>query len=792
MVDEALDAQQATQQLLTAYPDDRQREHAVRRLGWIADHMGDRDRVSLPAISSWIPKRWLTGARWLVAVSELSVLTGLGYLIAPRWPVTLVLLIVAFLFLMAHLLSRNRVAKLTKLALLMHRRKWVRLRRVLAEATERGIMRQSGSGYEFADPSLRAVLAASHRADLAEQARWHAVLAARPGTRAKLIAFLTDKRLFRISVDFGLGAGIAFYIWKLSVYSHPWGGWGGKIFAVVIVVWGAGFLATAVPLFGLGMAVGLCRWTLANVPGLSRRQRLVLTLATVAAAAAIIATTWTAVVSAVAAVLPAAFVAACGLWVCALASRIVRKTGRRWPKLLPDVIGAATVAASLSLVAKHDLLTTGPAAGFLFPLAVWGSFKAWLAMKRARRLTARAGADLTLSLLVGAELVLFLVWLANLLGMSRPEVAALRAVLAHAGAVVDLPWWVWTTLYVLLAGLSLAFVLRPAATAGLRRWLGRLRVTSVADVTRRLLGGAHIGLLAIALVALATPVAVGPTLQRQIAAAYTVALQRQFEAQGELAAYTQIRQQFAGAAAAQPLIQVVTAIHDDSPPPPGDDDATPAEDQLAQQVGAFQAATLSLRNAQALLDAERAAARQAGLDDPLRGEPDLAHRLGEVEAQDSSDDDAQSSAQQAGELAAKAIASTISIANIGGNETLQIIEEYLTGLVEESNLKDTFAEWTERLAGAPAPPDADAIVIPDPGKLEHVAYEELDSEFAAQGNASEFSDDQAVSNALSESPIGAAVTLASQSLQVNSGSCPACTPSAPDDEPPEPPSDDGG
>jgi hypothetical protein len=80
----------------------------------------------------------------------------------------------------------------------------------------------------------------------------------------------------------------------------------------------------------------------------------------------------------------------------------------------------------------------------------------------------------------------------------------------------------------------------------------------------------------------------------------------------------------------------------------------------------------------------------------------------------------------------------------------------------------------------------------DPGKLEHAAYKELASEFAADGNADEISDDQAVSNALSEPPISAAVILAGQSLQVSSGSCAACTPSAPNDEPPEPPSDDDG
>jgi hypothetical protein len=55
-----LDGQRASRLLLTAYPDDRQRERAVRGLGWIACHMGDQDRVTLRAVSSLVPKLWLT------------------------------------------------------------------------------------------------------------------------------------------------------------------------------------------------------------------------------------------------------------------------------------------------------------------------------------------------------------------------------------------------------------------------------------------------------------------------------------------------------------------------------------------------------------------------------------------------------------------------------------------------------------------------------------------------------------------------------------------------------------
>jgi hypothetical protein len=45
-------------------------------------------------------------------------------------------------------------------------------------------------------------------------------------------------------------------------------------------------------------------------------------------------------------------------------------------------------------------------------------------------------------------------------------VAALRGLLDRAGSIADLPWWLWTGLYVLLAGTSLAFALWPAGEAG--------------------------------------------------------------------------------------------------------------------------------------------------------------------------------------------------------------------------------------------------------------------------------------------------------------------------------------
>jgi hypothetical protein len=489
--------------------------------------------------------------------------------------------------------------------------------------------------------------------------------------------------------------------------------------------------------------------------------------------------------------LPSVFVAACGLWACLLVSRAAKsRRWLRWLAPLPHLIGAATAAASLILLFDRHLLTTEPAAGFLIPLAVWGSISAWLAMKKSERLAVRAAADITLSLLLGAVLVVFLVWLANLLDMPRPEVAVLRAVLAHAGAVVDLPWWVWTALYVLLAVVSLAFVLRPARTATAKQWFGRLRVVPAADATRRVASGVHIGLLAIILVGLSAPAALATTVQHKLAAAYTVALQSKFEAAGELAAYVRIQHQFDGGTAPGTLVQVVMQIHDTDSPPAGDDNPTGNQDDLAQRVGALQATALNLASTKAVLDAAETAARQAGLDAPLNGETDIEDRLAEVSADDQDADTEESSASTAGKLAAVALASTISLPDLGGNEVVQVVREYLSGLVEESGIKDTFARWAQRLPGASPPPTAQELVEPDPAKLQTAAYNELAAEFAAAGEASDIDTDQAVINTITESPITAAVTLANQSIQPDVTGCAGCTsPGGPDDD--VVPADDG-
>lgn len=584
-------------------------------------------------------------------------------------------------------------------------------------------------------------------------------------------------RRWLLVADICLGETIAFWF-VLGPPSYANEVWHGQALVQKILTVAGGVLLSWFAV----LILMLLRWMWGKFTAMSRSGRIVLLVA-LALVAVFFGPNAASVARLLTRLIPVVFVAACGSWACLLVFRAANsRRWLRWLTPLAHLIVVATVAASLLVLFVRQLLTAEPAAGLLIPLAVWGSISAWLAMKKSERLAVRGAADITLSLLLGAVLVVFLVWLANLLNMPRPEVAILRAALTHAGAVVDLPWWVWTAVYMLLAMVSLAFVLRPARTATAKEWFGRVRVVPVANATRRLATGVHIGLLTIVLVGVSAPAALATIVQHKLSAAYTVALQSKFEAAGELAAYMRIQHQFDGGTGSGTFVQVVTQIHDADSPPAGDDNATSSEEDLAQRVGVLQATALNLASTKAVLDAAQTAARQAGLDGPLNSETDTEGRLAEVSAEDQDAAAEESSASTAGELAAAALASTISGPGLGGHEVVQVVREYLSGLVEDSGIKDTFAQWAGRLPAASLPPTTERLVEPDPAKLQTVAYNELAAEFAAAGQAGDINTDQAVMNTITESPITAAVTLANQSIQPDVTGCAGCTPYEPDDD----------
>jgi hypothetical protein len=300
-----------------------------------------------------------------------------------------------------------------------------------------------------------------------------------------------------------------------------------------------------------------------------------------------------------------------------------------------------------------------------------------------------------------------------------------------------------------------------------------LRVVPVIDVVRRVLTGVHIGLLVIVLVAVVAPAAVFPTLRDQIAARYTVAYQRQLEAAGEQAAYAEISNRFTTAQANHAVLaDIVEKIHRIDHPKQGADHATATETDIARRVGELQAATLLAAHTTSVATAEQSAVRAAGFTAPVRDAPDLRARVTKLDEQDKKEDAADKRAEQAGDLAAATVASLLSVPDIGSNEVVQIVREYLGGLIEESPLKDTFAAWTARLAGAHRPPDTETLVVPQPLRLE---TEALIMQFKAE-EKDHFA--TTLPGTEHESPVDAAVDLVNQARYLSEGGagpCAGCT-----------------
>jgi hypothetical protein len=890
---------QAGALLADAYPRDRDRERAVRWLGWVAYHWG-ADPVAWWEIPARVPGRWLARARFAAAVVIVAAAFGaatgfalwaavpilflfllvviasakgvrlrsLGLVrvprpgpprrVAPRWPrgrgaIVLLALslipVVTFLpvlvrqwtgpasgdlasayradrrataaRLAAWLGSAGLIAaialgagdragawlgadfalaagaglvaalatgpypmvKLTELILLGQWRQVVCLHRVLTDAAAGQVLVPAGERLEFRDEAVRRALAAAHAAELRERDLARAARAARTtGARARLVAALDAPGIARVRADLAAGVALFFLLLGLTLARGPAGPtrWGlVGVFAAIAAAAGVTCYAFAPRL--LRRAVARVRWTVVNVPPFARRTRLAVAAVAVAVGALLIVIAGPALAEFAAAVLPAVLVAVCGGWVLLVTRR--QESGpraARWYRRLRDAVAAVTTGTALLALARRDVLAVEPSAGLLFPVAAWAGFRAWRAMSNSGRLAVRAAADITLSLLLGADLVLFVVWLANLLGLTRPEVAAIRGALERAGDLADLPWWLWTGLY---AALAVAAVALAAWPARLRRAIGlsaRWHVVPAVNAARRVLTGVHIGLLVIVLVAVAAPAAVFPVLRAQIAARYAVAYQRQLEAAGEQAAYAEISARFT---AAQPnravLADIVEKVHDIDHPRPGDDQATATEADVARRIGDLQAATLPADTKSAAA-AERGATVAAGLTVPIQGAPDLRARAASLDERDKKEDAAQKRAEQAGDLAAATVAGLLSVPDIGSNEVVQIVREYLSGLIEESPLKDVFAAWTEHLAGALRPPDAGALVVPQPVQLETEAL-------LTQLKADE-QDDFATTlpSTGHESAVDAAVDLANQARYLSEGDAGPCAGCAPDESRDEP------
>ncbi|MCL8016186.1 hypothetical protein [Streptomyces sp. AS02] len=521
--------------------------------------------------------------------------------------------------------------------------------------------------------------------------------------------------LLGLYVTFGVGAWAA---WRLGTRQEI-DGPGSALLAAVGAAFGGFFGAV----FGLGFAAALLaaprivgellvesliRWI--------RHRRYVaataLALGTVAPPVALLFVLFRAIPSRLVPLVALLFF---GGWTLLLAVRRCGASERLIVRHLPDLPGVLLVVLAVEQLVSGDVLTLTPAAGLFFPLAIWLSCRGWRKLKDSTRPTVQAVADIALSVELGLLLTLLLVWLANVLSFTPPQVTVVRGIVEMAQALTEVHWLYWLAAYTVLAIGSYAVLRWPDHVARMRRRLrparfseSRLPLGITANFARRSLSGINVGIMvALLFLVVLAPVSEGPW-KRPVAERYALEVQRRQYAEGAAAAYKEIHQQVsAHPRAAARLRDVILAVHRAAPTPPGEPVNQTALD-IARQVGRFQAATLAL-------------------DDPApqpAQTPEADDLDGELDQLDESQQRTAEREQQTdrfAELASLAITRTFDALDLGDNQAVQLVKEYLGGLVEDGPVKKIFHQWGEGI-GQP-PPDGGRLVRIDVRRLTTVAYD---------------------------------------------------------------------
>ncbi|WP_030789787.1 hypothetical protein [Streptomyces sp. NRRL S-920] len=404
-----------------------------------------------------------------------------------------------------------------------------------------------------------------------------------------------------------------------------------------------------------------------------------------------------------------------GGWTLLLAVKRCGVSERLIVRHLPDLPGVFLVVLAVEQLVSGDVLTLVPAAGFLFPLAIWLSWRGWRKLKDSARPTVQAAADIVLSVELGLVLSVLMVWLANVLSFSPRQVSVVRGVVERIQGLTEVHWLYWLAVYTALALGSYAALRWPDRVGRLRRrWRparfgeSRLPLGLTANFARRSLSGVSIGIMValLFLVALA-PVSEG-AWKRPMAERYALEVQRRQYAEGATAAYKEIHQQVtAHPRAAARLRAVILAVDRAAPSPPGEPVNRTALD-IARQVGRFQAATLALDE-------------PAPPPEPTPEADDLDGRLAQLDETQRRTAEREQRTDRFAELASLAITRTFDALDLGDNQAVQLVKEYLGGLVEDGPVKKVFHRWGEGV-GRP-PPEGGRLVRVDVRRLTAVAYE---------------------------------------------------------------------
>ncbi|MCX4966151.1 hypothetical protein OHA98_15145 [Streptomyces sp. NBC_00654] len=521
--------------------------------------------------------------------------------------------------------------------------------------------------------------------------------------------------LLGLYVTFGVGAWAA---WRLGTRQGI-DGLGSALLAAVRVVLGGFFGAV----FGLGLAAAVM--IVPNVVGLLLVEPLIRWIRHRRYVAAV-ALALFAVVPPVALLLflfratpshlvPLVALLFFGGWTLLLLVKRCAGSERLVVRHLPDLPGVFLVVLAVEQLVSGDVLTLTPAAGLFFPLAIWLSWRGWRKLKESTRPTVQAVADIVLSVELGLVLTVLMVWLANVLSFTPPQVTVVRGVVEKIQELTEVDWLYWLAAYTALAVGSYAVLRWPDRVARVGQRLrparfgeSRLPLGMTANFARRSLSGINVGIMValLFLVALA-PVSEG-AWKRPVTERYAVEVQRRQYAEGAAAAYKEIHQQVvAHPRAAARLRAVILAVHRAAPSPPGEPVNRTALD-IARQVGRFQADALALD------DPEPQPARSPEADD-------LDGRLDQLDESQQRTAEREEQADRFAEMASLAITRSFDALDLGDNQAVQLLKEYLGGLVEDGPVKKIFHQYGEGI-GRP-PPDGGRLVRIDVRRLTAVAYD---------------------------------------------------------------------
>ncbi|MFH9609400.1 hypothetical protein [Streptomyces sp. NPDC017448] len=388
---------------------------------------------------------------------------------------------------------------------------------------------------------------------------------------------------------------------------------------------------------------------------------------------------------------------------------------------LPYLPGVFLVALACEQVVSGDVLTVAPVAGIFFPIALRLSWSGRRWMQDSARPTVRAAADVVLPVELGLLLALFTVWLANVLSFTPSQVTVVLEVMEKAQGLTEVHWLYWMAAYTVLAVGSYILLRWPGLVARIRRRLRparlhrvRLPLGPATQAVQRSSSATGITLMvALIFLAVVAPVSEG-AWKRPVEERYVLEVQRREYAEGAVAAYREIhRQVVLRPRTAARIGDVITAVHRIAPTPAGEPVNRTALD-IARQAGRFQAGTL---------DVEPSVSGPAPGPDPAPAPESegLDARLGQLDEAQRQRAEREERADRFAELASLAVTRALDTLDLGDNQAVQLVKEYLGGLVEDGPVKTAFHRWGEGV-GRP-PPEGGRLVRIDVHRLTSVAYE---------------------------------------------------------------------